>query len=178
MMSPWKTAAGRLGALMFAALALAALAVAPAGAAKQKPIKVAAIYTVPVEQQWVSRIHKALKAAEGRGDITYAWSENVANTDYERVMREYAEKGTDLIVGEVFGVERAARRVAADYPKIAFLMGSSGKPQEPNFSVFDNYIQEASYLTGIVAGKQTKSNVIGMVGGYPIPEVNRLMHAF
>ncbi len=145
---------------------------------KAKPIKVASIYTVPVEQQWVSRIHKALKAAEGRGDVTYAWSENVANTDYERVMREYAEKGTDLIVGEAFGVERAARRVAADYPKVAFLMGSSGKPQEPNFSVFDNYIQESSYLTGIVAGKQTKSNVIGMVGGYPIPEVNRLMHAF
>ncbi len=44
--------------------------------------------------------------------------------------------------------------------------------------VFDNYIQEASYLTGIVAGEKTESNVIGMVGGYPIPEVNRLMHAF
>ena len=57
-------------------------------------------------------------------------------------------------------------------------MGSSFGPQEPNFSVFDNYIQECSYLTGLVAGKLTKSNQIGMVGGFPIPEVNRLMHAF
>ena len=44
--------------------------------------------------------------------------------------------------------------------------------------MFDNYIQQASYLTGIVAGEKTESNIIGMVGGYPIPEVNRLMHAF
>jgi basic membrane lipoprotein Med (substrate-binding protein (PBP1-ABC) superfamily) len=54
-----------------------------------------------------------------------------------------------------------------------FLLGSSGKPQAPNFSVFDNYIQEPAYLTGMVAGAMTKSNKIGMVGGFPIPEVNR-----
>jgi basic membrane protein A len=141
-------------------------------------VKVAAVYTVPVEQQWVSRIHQALKARNLAGEITYNWSENVANTDYERVMREYAEAGNDLIVGEVFGVEKAARQVAKDYPKTAFLMGSSFGPEGPNFSVFDNYIQECSYLTGMVAGSLTKSNLIGMVGGYPIPEVNRLMHAF
>lgn len=148
------------------------------GAAGAAPIEVAGVYTVPVEQQWVSRIHKALKEAEARGEIRYKWSENVANTDYERVMREYAEAGNQLVVGEVFGVERAARNVAKDYPKTAFLMGSSFGPQEPNFSVFDNYIQECSYLTGLVAGSLTRSNQIGMVGGYPIPEVNRLMHAF
>jgi basic membrane protein A and related proteins len=157
---------------------VAAGMLASAVPAMAEPIEVAAIYTVPVEQQWVSRIHKALRTAQERGDITYVWSENVANTDYERVMREYAEAGKKLILGEVFGVERAARTVAKDYPQTAFLMGSSFGPQEPNFSVFDNYIHEASYLTGIVAGKKTKSNLIGMVGGYPIPEVNRLMNAF
>ena len=160
-----------------AALALAALA-SSAAVMAQEPLKVAAIYTVPVEQQWVSRIHKALNAAKDRGEITYAWSENVANTDYERVMREYAESGHQLIVGEVFGVERAARQVAKDYPETAFLMGSSFGPEAPNFSVFDNFIQECSYLTGLVAGRLTSSNRIGMVGGFPIPEVNRLMHAF
>ncbi|MEO5324983.1 BMP family protein [Mesorhizobium sp. CC13] len=144
------------------------------------PIKVAAIYTVPVEQQWVSRIHKAANAAKDRGDIEYVYSENTANNDYERVMREYCEAGHKLIVGEVFGVEDAARAVAKDYPGVAFLMGSSFKPDAavPNFSVFDNYIQDASYLSGIVAGAMTKSKNIGMVGGYPIPEVNRLMNAF
>ncbi|WDZ80865.1 BMP family protein (plasmid) [Ensifer adhaerens] len=144
------------------------------------PIKVAAIYTVPVEQQWVSRIHKAANAAKERGDIEYVYSENTANNDYERVMREYCEAGHKLILGEVFGVEDAARTVAKDYPDVAFLMGSSFKPDAavPNFSVFDNYIQDASYLSGLVAGAMTKSKNIGMVGGYPIPEVNRLMNAF
>lgn len=157
-----------------AGLALAA----SAGMAAAEKIKVAAIYTLPVEQQWISRIHKALNAAAERGDIDYTFSENVANTDYERVMREYAEAGQQLIVGEVFGLERAARKVAQDYPGTAFLMGSSFGPVAPNFSVFDNWIHEPSYLSGMVAGAATQSNVIGMVGGYAIPEVNRLMHAF
>jgi len=144
----------------------------------QAKLKVAAIYTVPVEQQWVSRIDKALKAAVARGEIEYEFSENVSNADYERVMRQYAEKGNTLIVGEAFAVEAAARKVAKDYPKVSFLMGSSGKPQAPNYSVFDNYIQEPAYLSGLVAGSMSKSGKIGLVGGFPIPEVNRLMNAF
>jgi len=159
-------------------LTAAALLAAGGTALAQSKLKVAAIYTVPVEQQWVSRIDKALKAAVARGEIEYVFSENVSNADYERVMRGYAEKGHTLIVGESFAVEAAARKVAKDYPKVSFLMGSSGKPQAPNFGVFDNYIQEPAYLTGMIAGGITKSNKIGMVGGYPIPEVNRLMNAF
>ena len=156
----------------------AAFGVAAGPAIAQQKLKVASVYTVPIEQQWVSRIHKALNAAKDRGEIEYVFSEKVANADYERVMREYAEKGNTLIVGESFAVEAAARKVAKDYPKVSFLMGSSGKPQAPNFAVFDNYIQEPAYLSGMVAGGMTKTNKIGMVGGYPIPEVNRLMHAF
>lgn len=162
------------------ASAVVAAAGLPSRLLAADPIKVAAIYTVPVEQQWVSRIHKAANAAKERGDIEYVYSENTANNDYERVMREYCEAGHKLILGEVFGVEDAARAVAKDYPDVAFLMGSSFKPDAavPNFSVFDNYIQDASYLSGLVAGAMTKSKNIGMVGGYPIPEVNRLMNAF
>lgn len=141
-------------------------------------LKVAAVYTVPVEQQWVSRVHKALNAARDKGEIEYVFSENVSNADYERVVRQYAEQGNQLILGEAFAVESAARKVARDYPETAFLMGSSGKPQKPNFSVFDNYIQEPAYLTGMVAAGMSQSGKIGLVGGYPIPEVNRLMHAF
>jgi basic membrane lipoprotein Med (substrate-binding protein (PBP1-ABC) superfamily) len=163
--------------LLAAALAMGSLLGAGSAFAQTK-LKVAAIYTVPFEQQWVSRIHKALNAAQARGEIEYKASENVANADYERVMRQYATEGNQLIVGESFAVEKAARDVAKQFPKIMFLMGSSGKPQEPNFSVFDNYIQEPAYLTGMIAGSMTKSNKIGMVGGFPIPEVNRLMHAF
>ena len=68
--------------------------------------------------------------------------------------------------------------MAKDFPKVSFLLGSSGKPQEPNLAVFDNFIQEPAYLSGMIAGGVTKSNKIGMVGGFPIPEVNRLMNAF
>lgn len=148
-------------------------AASPTGA-----IKIAAVYTVPTEQQWVSRIHKAVNAAKERGEVEYVWSESVSNTDYERVMRQYAEAGHQLIIGECFAVEKACRTFAPEYPNVAFLVGSSGKPAEPNLSVFDNYIHEPSYLTGMIAGGMTKSKVIGMVGGYPIPEVNRLMNAF
>jgi basic membrane lipoprotein Med (substrate-binding protein (PBP1-ABC) superfamily) len=164
------------------ALAASASLVALAGFSPisfaQEKLKVAAIYTVPFEQQWVSRIHKALQAAQANGEIEYSASENVSNADYERVMREYATQGNQLVVGESFAVEAAARKVAKDFPNVAFLMGSSGKPQAPNFSVFDNYIQEPAYMTGMIAGGLTKSNKIGLVGGFPIPEVNRLMNAF
>ena len=155
-----------------------ALATPGLALAADTKIKVAAVYTVSFEQQWVSRIHKALKAAEARGEIEYKATENVANADYERVMREYATGGAQLILGEAFAVEAAARKVAKDFPKTAFLLGSSGKPQAPNFAVFDNFIQEPAYLSGMIAGAMTKTNKIGMVGGFPIPEVNRLMNAF
>ena len=91
------------------AATLAVAALAPGFALAQSKLKVAAIYTVPFEQQWVSRVHKALKAAEARGEIEYKASENVGNADYERVMREYATGGNQLIVGESFAVEAAAR---------------------------------------------------------------------
>ena len=170
-----KLSSRRRALVVAAALATLVPGLALAQTAK---IKVAAIYTVPFEQQWVSRLHKALKAAEARGEIEYKASENVSNADYERVMLEYASGGNALIVGEAFAVEAAARKVAKEFPKVAFLLGSSGKPQAPNFSVFDNYIQEPAYLSGMVAGGVTKSNKIGLVGGFPIPEVNRLMNAF
>ncbi len=151
----------------------------PRRALAADPVKVAGIYTVPVEQQWVSRIHKAAEAAVAAGTAEYVYTENTANTDYPRVMREYAEQGYKLIVGEIFGVEQEAREVVDEYPDVAFLLGSSFPPDEahPNLAVFDNYIQDASYLSGVIAGAMTKGN-IGMVGGFPIPEVNRLMNAF
>ncbi len=166
--------------LLLSGGALALTAGMPKSAFAAEPIKMAGIYTVPVEQQWVSRIHLAAEAAKAAGAVDYSYTENVANTDYPRVMREYCESGVKLIVGEIFGAEAEAREVAAEYPDVAFLMGSSFMPDaaaNPNLAVFDNYIQDAAYLSGIIAGAMTKGN-IGMVGGFPIPEVNRLMNAF
>ncbi len=141
-------------------------------------IKVAGIYTQPIQQKWDARLHLGLLAAKSAGGIEYVFSEKVANTDYIRVLREYCESGVKLIVGEAFGISKEARKVADEYPDVAFLMGDPFAPHGSNFSVFDNYIHEPCYLMGILAGSMTKSNKLGMVGGYPIGEVNRLFHAF
>ncbi|TQV78411.1 BMP family protein [Denitrobaculum tricleocarpae] len=148
------------------------------GQALAEKIKVAGIYTQPIQQKWDARLHLALVAAEEAGEIEYVFSEKVANTDYVRVLREYADSGVALIVGEAFGISREARAVADDYPEVSFLMGDPFKPHGENFAVFDNYIHEPCYLMGMIAGTMTKTNNIGMVGGYPIGEVNRLFHAF
>lgn len=159
-----------------AATAAAALTALPSFAGGK--IKVAGIYTQPIQQKWDARLHLALDASKQNGEIDYVFSEKVSNTDYVRVLREYCESGVNLVVGEAFGISKEARKVADDYPEIAFLMGDPFKPHGSNFSVFDNYIHEPCYLMGILAGHMTKAKKIGMVGGYPIGEVNRLFHAF
>ncbi len=162
-------------ALIGAVTGTTALGVRPAFA---DTIRVAGIYTQPIQQKWDARLHQALVAAQEAGEIEYSFSEKVANTDYIRVLREYAESGVKLIVGEAFGISREARQVADEYPEVAFLMGDPFRPHGSNFAVFDNYIHEPCYLMGILAGSMTENNRIGMVGGYPIGEVNRLFHAF
>jgi len=141
-------------------------------------LKVAAVFETPIEEPWVNQIHVALLQAQKELGIEYTWSESVKSADFARVMREYAEKGYKLITGDAFGAERIARRVARDYPNTAFMFGSGIGPAEPNFGVFDNWIHEPAYLSGMIAGKMTKSNILGVVAAMPIPEVNRLSNAF
>jgi len=171
----WNPNRRTFGAMIAATAGASALGLKPVYA---ETIKVAGIYTQPIQQKWDARLHQGLEAAKAKGEIEYVFSEKVANTDYIRVLREYCESGVKLIVGEAFGISKEARKVADEYPDIAFLMGDPFEPHGSNFSVFDNYIHEPCYLMGILAGAMTKSNKLGMVGGYPIGEVNRLFHAF
>lgn len=142
------------------------------------PVKVAGIHASPVENAWNSVLHKALQDAAAEGVIEYVFSEGVSGTDYPRAMREYAEQGAKLIIGEAYAVEKQAREVAADYPETAFVLGSSGKESGDNFGVFGTWNHDGAYLAGMLAGKMTKSNVVGSVGAMPIPEVNMLINAF
>jgi basic membrane lipoprotein Med (substrate-binding protein (PBP1-ABC) superfamily) len=160
-----------------AALALAAGACVPAWAHAAK-LKVAAVYTVPFEQQWVSRVHAALTAARQRGEIDYKALEGIASHAYVAMVRKQAEAGAQVVFGESFEVEDGVRKLAAEFPQTAFVMGSSGKPHGANFSVFDNYIHEPCYLAGMLAGGLTRNHHIGLLGGFAIPELNRLMNAF
>ena len=149
------------------------------GNAEAKNIKMAAIFQTPIEEPWDGAVHQGCLEASKELNVPYEFTEKVGAADFERVLREYAERGFDLIVGDAFlAGEEPVRRVAKDYPKIAFAFGSEYKPQEPNLSVFDNWIHEPAYLCGVIAGRMTKTNVVGVVAAMPINEVNRLVNAF
>ncbi|KQT85623.1 BMP family protein [Aurantimonas sp. Leaf443] len=165
---------------LLAAGGAAGLALALPGrlASAAETVKVAGIHASPVENAWNSRLHEALQQAAKDGAIDYVFSEGVAGTDYARAMREYADGGAKLIVGESYAVEAEARQVAADYPDTAFLMGSSGGPAGDNFGTFGTWNHEAAYLAGMLAGKMSKTGTFGAVGAIPIPEVNNLINAF
>ncbi len=137
-------------------------------------------YATPLEEPWDNVIHSALLAAQDKGDIEYKWTDNIGYSgDMERVLREEASKNSPhIIIGDAFGNRDAVAKVASEFPNIAFVFGSDQGPQNPNLAVFDNWIHEPAYLAGLIAGKMTKSNTIGVVAAMPIPEVNRLVNAF
>ncbi|MGY6547784.1 MAG: BMP family protein [Roseinatronobacter sp.] len=164
--------------LLLGATASAVCATAMTPARADQPLRVVGIHASPVENAWNSRIHEALTEAAAEGVIEYSFSEGVSSTDYPRVMREFAEQGVDLIVGEAYAVERDARAVADDYPDVAFLMGSSGEPHGTNFGTFGTWNHDGAYLAGMLAGAMTQTGVVGSVGAIPIPEVNLLINAF
>lgn len=137
-------------------------------------------FATPIEEPWDGVIHSALQKAAEEGKIRYEYTDDIGYAgDMERVLREIAEQQKPAaILGDAFGNEEAVRRVAAEYPEIAFAFGSGLGPAEPNMAVFDNWIHEPAYLCGMIAGGVTSTNVIGVVGGYPVPEVNRIVNAF
>ena len=144
------------------------------------PLSVFGAYATAIEEPWDGVIHAALNKAQEDGKIVYNYTDDIGYAgDMERILREVAENDKPAVIfGDAFGNEEAVRRIAADYPDIAFVFGSGGGPAEPNFSVFDNWIHEPAYLSGMLAGGLTKSNVVGVVGGLPVPEVNRIVNAF
>lgn len=141
-----------------------------------RKIKVFGAYATAIEEPWDGVIHTAL---QDHG-VEYTFNDKLGYSgDMERVLREVCEQEKpDIIFGDAFGNEDPVRAVARDYPEVAFVFGSGGGPAEPNFSVFDNWIHEPAYLAGLLAGGITKTNVLGVVGGLPVPEVNRIVNAF
>jgi len=166
--------------LVAGATALTLVAAAVPGVVAQEPLKVNAAYSSVIEEPWDGVIHTALEAEAAAGRMVHTWQDGIGyDGGMELALREIAEsESPDIIFGDSFGNEEAVRRVAADYPEIPFIFGSGGGPAEPNFSVFDNWIHEPAFLAGWVAGAMTESNIIGVVAGYPVPEVNRITNAF
>ena len=150
----------------------------PGFAGAQEKLKIAAIFSTPIEEPWVNQVHEALLKSQEELGTEYKWAESVPSADYARVLREFARDGYKMISGDAFAAEDITRRVAREFPDVAFVMGSGQGPAEPNFAVFDNWIHEPAYLSGLIAGKLTKSNIIGTVAAMDIPEVARLTNAF
>jgi basic membrane protein A len=143
-------------------------------------ISVFGVFATPLEEPWDGAIHAALTAVAGDDEIAYDHVDDLGTADeMERALRDIiASEDPDIIVGDAFAAEDAVREVAKEFPDTAFVFGSGGKEQAPNFSVFDNWLQDPAYLAGMLAGGLTTTGTIGVVGAMPIPEVNRIVNAF
>jgi simple sugar transport system substrate-binding protein len=104
--------------------------------------------------------------------------ENVSEgADAERVIRQLALEGNKLIFTTSFGYMNPTMKVAKDFPNVVF-EHCTGYKRVRNVGTYLGRFEEPRYLTGMIAGKMTKSNVIGFIGSYPIPEVIRGIGAF
>ncbi|MCA1647192.1 MAG: BMP family ABC transporter substrate-binding protein [Chloroflexi bacterium] len=161
--------------------AVAAATTAPAVASGGKTIKAAFVYTGPVNDHGWSNAHddgrKALEQALG-SSVETAFTENVPETaDSQRVFEDYARKGYDIIYGTSFGFMDYMLEAARSFPNVKF-DHCSGFKTAPNLATYYAAEEEPRYVSGMIAGKMTKTNTMGFVGSFPIPEVVRFLNAF
>ncbi|MEJ6020627.1 BMP family ABC transporter substrate-binding protein [Ramlibacter sp. PS4R-6] len=163
-----------------ATLAVAAsFSLAPAFS--QTPLKVGFVYVAPVtDTGWVRQHDEGRKAVEQafNGKVKTTFVENVPEgPDAERVIRDLAQQGHQLIFTPSFGYMEPTLKVAKDFPDVKF-ESITGYKGAPNVATANARYYEGRYLAGIVAGRMTKSNVAGYVAGFPIPEVLQGINAF
>ncbi len=159
---------------------LISLCSAPAAlAAESGGVTIGFVYESPVGDAGWSFSHEAARRVlSSSPGVTAHFVESVPDGfDAERVIEAMARKGYNIIItaSRIFADETL--RVAAKYPDTTFL-NCAGDETAPNASVYFGRMYQARYLTGMVAGAMTKSNVIGYVAAYPIPEVIRGLNAF
>lgn len=147
----------------------------------KEAFKVAFVYIgIPGDLGWTFEHDRGrLAAVDTLGDkIETAFAENVPEgPDATRVIRQFAQQGYNMIFTTSFGYMDPTLEVSAEYPDIYF-EHCSGYKTSDNMANYFGRIYQARYLSGIVAGATTKSDVIGYVGAFPIPEVVRGINAF
>ena len=155
--------------------------VAAAPAPKPEPLKIAFAYVGPVgDGGWTFAHDNGRKALEAEfGDkISTSFVENVPESaDAERVLRDMAGQGNKLIFGTTFGYMEPMLKVATDNAGIKF-EHATGYKQADNMRTYDSRTYEGAYMAGVIAGKMTKTNTLGVVGSIPIPEVIRNINSF
>jgi basic membrane lipoprotein Med (substrate-binding protein (PBP1-ABC) superfamily) len=153
------------------------------GQEARRKLVVRAVFQTPVSEPWDGAIHQAILAVaeeyRAKGiEVDYQFVDRKQDPkEFELALRD-AAKVADIVFLDAFLKEDIARRVAKDYPNVAFAAGSEYSPTPPNFAVFDNWLHQPAFLAGIIAGKITKTNKIGVVAAMPINEVNRIVNAF
>ncbi|MBL0420757.1 BMP family ABC transporter substrate-binding protein [Ramlibacter sp. AW1] len=164
-----------------AAPAASAPAAAPAAAAKTEPLKIAFAYVGPVgDGGWTFAHDNGRKAIEKEfGDkIVTSFVEKVPESaDAERVFRDMVSQGNQLIFGTTFGYMEPMMKVAADHKDVKFEHATGYKTAD-NLRTYDSRTYEGAYMAGVIAGKMTKTNTLGVVGSIPIPEVIRNINSF
>jgi basic membrane protein A and related proteins len=164
---------------LFAAAFIAMASLASAQAAE--PLKAGFVYIGPTGDHGWTYAHdqgrKALEEQSG-GKVKTTFVENVPETaDAERVFRDLAQKGHKVVFGTSFGYMNQMVKVAKAFPDTTF-MHATGYKTDKNLGVYDVRTYEAAYMLGVVAGKMTKNNKLGIVASIPIPEVIRNINAF
>lgn len=156
-------------------------ATAPAPAKAGEPLKAAFIYVGPVgDAGWTFAHDKGRKEAEAKmgGKVVTTFVEKVPEgPDAERVLRDLVAQGNKLVFATSFGFMDSINKVAKDNPDVKFEHATGYKTAD-NLRVYEAKFYEGAYLAGILAGQMTKSNVLGFVGSFPIPEVLRNINAF
>ena len=156
-------------------------AAASAPAPKPEPLKIAFAYVGPVgDGGWTFAHDNARKALEKEfGDkIKTSFAENVPESaDAERVIRDMATQGNKLIFGTTFGYMEPMLKIAPDFKDVKFEHATGFKTAD-NMRTYDSRTYEGAYMAGILAGKMTKSNTLGVVASIPIPEVIRNINSF
>jgi basic membrane protein A len=151
-----------------------------AGLCAEETFKVAYVYVGAVGDLGWSYAHDLGRQnlEEAFDYVETAYAENVPEgPEAERVIRDYAEFGYDMVFATSFGYTDAVPKVAEDHPNVLFEHCTGYKTAE-NVAIYDGRGYEGWYLAGITAGRVTESNVLGYVAPYPIPGVVRNLNAF
>jgi basic membrane protein A and related proteins len=151
------------------------------GIAQAEPAKIGFVYVAPVGQAGYTYQHDLARQriAEKFGDkVQVHFVENVPEgRAAEKVFTDFAQKGYKLVFATTLGYMSSVLKVAKKFPDIAF-EHATGYKRYNNLNTYMPRYYEGRYLMGIVAGKMTRSNVIGYVASYPVPEIVRGINAF
>ena len=157
------------------------LVAASCGSDEDSSTKAAFIYVGPVgDAGWTYAHDQGRLAAAAETGVETAFVETVpeGTADFGNYVRDFIEQGFNVIIGTSFGYMDDMEALAEEFPDVVFDHVSGYKANGTNFGNTFGRMYEPRYLSGMVAGSATSSNLIGYVAAFPIPEVIRGINAF